>query len=70
MMVLLGTSAHRGDCLRDIGRFHALGLSPFHGLPHLGLGLLLFGYRRFVALIFVDDMDLLKDRLGDQRGGE
>jgi hypothetical protein len=50
-------SAQR-DCLRDIDRFHALSFSPFHGLPHLGLGPLLFGYRSFVALIFIDDMDL------------
>jgi hypothetical protein len=48
----------QGDCLRDIDHFHALGFSLFHGLSHLGLGPLLFGYCSFIALIFVDDMDL------------
>jgi hypothetical protein len=48
----------QGDCLRDIDRFHAFSFGPFHGLSHLGLDPLLFGYRSFVALIFVDDMDL------------
>jgi hypothetical protein len=48
----------QGDCLRDIDHFHALGFGPFHGLSHLGLGPLLFSCCNFVALIFVDDMDL------------
>jgi hypothetical protein len=46
------------DCLRDIDRFHALGFGPFLGLSHLRLSPLLFSYCSFVALIFVDDMDL------------
>jgi hypothetical protein len=56
-----GSSWHvraQRDCLRDIESFHALGFGPFHGLSHLGLGHLLFSCRSFVALVFVDDMDL------------
>jgi hypothetical protein len=46
------------DCPRDIDCFYALGFGPFHGLSHWGLAPLLFCYRDFVALIFVDNMHL------------